>query len=198
MHELRVRKRRASIRVHGVDVRRVRIRRLDVEHEPEPPQQRVLKVARGLALPVLRHAPLDVQHDRGLHREPHGEARLERVAVRDRADLRHVRLDQRQPVPLDRARPHAQHVLDAPRRGAYPVQLEMEYCRGVVDQVMVQDHRFCPVAFLWTRKKDARAKLPGKFNKRLTLLGSISMTILWLKMICLFGFLTLTLGTLDG
>ena len=155
MHELRVGKRRAPIRVHRVDVRRVRIRRLDVEHEPEPPQERVLKVARRLALPVLRHAPLDVQHDRRLHREPHGAARLERIAVPDRADLRHVRLDQRQPVPLDRARPHPQHVLDAPRRGAYPVQLKVEDCCRVVDQIVVQYHGFCPVAFLWMRKKDA-------------------------------------------
>jgi hypothetical protein len=134
VHQLRVPKRSTSIRVHGVNVCRVRIRRLDVEHEPEPTQQRVLKVPHRLALSVLRHASLDVQYVRGLHRQPHGEARLERIAVRDVADLRHVRLDQRQPVTLDCARPHPQHVLDAPRRGAYPMQLEMENSRWVVDQ----------------------------------------------------------------
>ena len=122
MDELRIREGRATVRVDRVDVRRVRIRRLDVEHEPEPPQERVLEVSRRLfALPVLRHASFDVQHDRRRGRQLHGETRLERAAVRDVADLRHVRFDERQSVPFDRARPHAQHVLDAPRRRAYPV-----------------------------------------------------------------------------
>ena len=154
MHELGMRERRATVRIDGVDVRRVRIRRLDVEHEPEPPQERVLKVSRGLPLPVLRHASLDVGHVRRLRRQLHGETRLERVAVRDVADLRHVRLDERQAVTFDRAPPHAQHVLDAPRRGAYPMELEVKDSRRVVDQVVVQNHGFCAVAFLCGRVRE--------------------------------------------
>ena len=122
MDKLGMGERRATIRVDGVDVGRVRVGRLDVEHESEPPEERVLKVSRGFfALSVLRHASFDVWHDRRLHRQLHGETRLERIPVRDVADLRHVRFDQRQSVTFDRARPHAEHVLDAPRRGAYPV-----------------------------------------------------------------------------
>ena len=151
MHELRIRKRRAAVRVRRVDVGGVRVRRLDVEHEPEAPQQRVLKVVRGLALPVLGHALLDVRHGRGLHREPHGETRLERVAVCDVADGRDVGLDQRQPVTLDGASPHAQHVLDTSCRGADPMEFKVKDGRRVMNQIVMQYHRFCLVAFLFIK-----------------------------------------------
>jgi hypothetical protein len=64
-----------------------------------------------------------------------------------------------------------------------------------MNQVVMQYHSFCLVAFLFIETSGLNPS--PELNIR-TLLGSMSMTILWLKIMRFFVFLTTILGRPDG
>lgn len=70
--------------------------------------------------------------------------------------------------------------------------------RRVMDQVVLQYHSFCLVAFLFIEKEQQVQSFAQVVTKIRTLLGSMSMTILWLRIMRFFVFFTMVLGRLEG
>lgn len=88
------------------------------------PEDGVLKVLGRLR--ALRHALVQIRDYGRRDGEPEGEAGLEGVARPDVADLRDVRLDDADAVSLDEPVPLPEHVFNAARSRADPLELEVE------------------------------------------------------------------------
>ena len=96
------------------------------------------------------------------------------------ADLRDIGFDELEPIPLDMPIQSSQLIFDAFRSGSDPLQFKMKDVGRIVDDIMVQDHRFRLVTPL-VKKRGQRLSESRTFNKVQTLFVSISMTIVWLR-----------------
>lgn len=81
------------------------------------------------------------------------------IAIPDIADLCDIGLNEPQTISLDGTTPLSQGVVDASSCGSDPLELEVEACRRIVDNVVMQYYGFRLVAFL---QKMVRASRQAK------------------------------------
>lgn len=119
----------------------------DVQNEARLAKKGRFKVVLGLS--AFRDAPADFVELWGRNSKRDRKTRLKCVLVPHVAYLINVGFDQLESVSLDYSTPLAQEVVDTTSGGPNPVQLEVEACCGIVNDVVVQDNGFSLVALLW-------------------------------------------------
>lgn len=103
---------------------------------------------------AIRNSSLEVRYDRWCESEAERETRLEGIVFTDVTDLGNVCLDDLESVVFDVAIPRFELIFYASSCCTNPLELKVEYCGRVVDDIMVENNRFCLVTFLerWLSK----------------------------------------------